>query len=76
MNAGVKQSSWEDLYSDCDAIGEYEDEQRVQRFADRLLGRLRSSLERELALFLWSGSDRVDRSFTRRAILPVGVRKC
>lgn len=75
MNAGVRASSWEDLYHDCDAIGEYRDEERVQRLADRLLGRLRGSLERELALFLWTGSDRVDRSFARRAIAPVGLRK-
>lgn len=75
MNAGVKQSSWEDLYADCDAIGEYQDEQRIQKLADRLLGRLRPSLERELALFLWAGTDRVDRSFARRVIAPVGVRK-
>lgn len=75
MNAGVRESSWDDLYADCDAIGEYHDEERVQRLADRLLGRLRHSLERELALFLWTGSDRVDRSFARRAIAPVGLRK-
>lgn len=75
MNAGVKQSSWKDLYADCDAIAEYQDAQRVQRFADRLLGRLRSSLERELALFLWSGAARIDRSFARRVLSPVGIRK-
>ena len=75
MNAGVRESSWEDLFADCDAIGEYQDDKRLQRLADRLLGRLRPSLERELALFLWCHSDRVDRSFARRTIAPVGIRK-
>ncbi|MCY3008138.1 MAG: tetratricopeptide repeat protein [Planctomycetota bacterium] len=75
MNAGVKESSWDDLYADCDAIGEYQDEERVQRLTDRLLGRIRQSLERELAMFLWSGSGRVDRAFARRVIAPVGLRK-
>jgi tetratricopeptide (TPR) repeat protein len=75
MNAGVKQSSWEDLYADCDAVAEYHDEERVQRLADRLLGRLRPSLERELALFLWSGAASLDRSFARRVLAPVGLRK-
>ena len=75
MNAGVKQSSWEDLYADCDAIGEYQDDQRVQKFADRLLGRLRPILERELSLFLSVGSHRVDRSFARQILAPVGLRK-
>lgn len=75
MNAGVKQSSWGDLYADCDAIAEYQDAQRVQRFADRMLGRLRQSSERELALFLWLGAARIDRSFARRVLAPVGLRK-
>ena len=75
MNVGVKQSSWEDLYADCDSIGEFPDEERRQRLTDRILGRLRPTLERELSLFLWAKSSRLDRSFGRRAIAPVGLRK-
>lgn len=75
MNAAVRESSWDDLYADCEAIGDFDDDTGLQRLADRLLSRLRPTLERELSLFVWSASDRVDRSFARRAILPVGVRK-
>lgn len=75
MNAAVRESSWEDLYADCEAIGDFDDDTGLQRLADRLLNRLRPTLERELSLFVWSASDRVDRSFARRAILPLGVRK-
>tara|TARA_R110002049_G_scaffold263231_2_gene439433 strand:- start:24 stop:2813 length:2790 start_codon:yes stop_codon:yes gene_type:complete len=75
MNAGVSESNWEDLEADCDAIGQYEDDERLERLADRLLARLQPKIEKELAFFLWCGSDRVDRSFARQAILPVGIRK-
>ena len=46
MNAGVRNGTWEDLRLDCAAIGDYRDEDRTQRLADRLLGRLRGILER------------------------------
>ncbi|WP_417375308.1 NB-ARC domain-containing protein [Gimesia maris] len=75
MNAGVRESSWEDLEADCEEIGQYEDDERFERLADRLLDRLRPLMEKELALFLWCNSDRVDRSFARRTIAPVGIRK-
>ena len=75
MNAGVRGGSWEDLPADCAAIGHYEDVDRPQRLADRLLDRLRYLLERELAFVAWCKTSRLDRSFARRALGPVGVRK-
>lgn len=75
MNAAVRESSWDDLYADCEAIGEFDDDTGLQRLADRLLSRLLPRLSKELSLFVWSASGRIDRSFARRAILPVGVRK-
>lgn len=75
MNSGVRSSSWEDLKEDCAAIGEYLDEDGLQRLADRLLERLRPVVERELALFLWCKSARLDRSFARFVLKPVGLRK-
>jgi hypothetical protein len=75
MNAGVRNGSWNDLRYDCAAIGEYSDTDRLYRLADRLLGRLKNLIERELSFFSWCDSARVDRSFARRAIFPVGFRK-
>ncbi len=74
MNAGVKRGGWEALRTDCQAIGEYHDEERMQKLADRLLGRQKSTLERGLAFFAWCDSSRVDRTLARLAIKPVGIR--
>jgi hypothetical protein len=46
LNAGVRGGSWEELKADCAVIGQYEDENRLQRLADRLLGRLARLLDR------------------------------
>jgi len=75
MNAGVRNGSWDELIEDCRVIGEYRDEDKTQRLADRLLGRLRHALPRELGFFRWCGTTRADRAFARRALAPVGVRK-
>lgn len=75
MNAGVRNGSWDELPADCAAIGEYPDPERLQRLADRLLGRLETLLQRELAFILWCRSSRVDRSFARRVLAPRGLRK-
>lgn len=75
MNAGVRTGSWDDLPGDCEAIGQYPDEDQLQKLADRLLGRLEALLEKELAFFIWCRSARVDRSFARRALGAVGLRK-
>ena len=75
MNAGVRNGSWNELRGDCAAIGQYPDEDRMQKLADRLLGRLEHLLEKELAFIVWGESARVDRSFARRALSSVGLRK-
>lgn len=75
MNAAVRRGSWEQLRDDCAAVGQYLDEDRLQRLVDRLLGRLKQPLEKELAFFAWGGSARVDRSFARRAIFSIGLQK-
>jgi len=75
MNAGVRNGSWENLPDDCAAIGEYPDEDRLQRLADRLLGRLERLLEKELTFFAWCDSICIDRSFARRTLAHVGIRK-
>lgn len=75
MNAGVREGSWQELPADCAAIGQYEDVNRVQRLADRLLGRLGHLLERELGFIVWCESSRLDQSFARRALGALGERK-
>lgn len=75
MNAGVRNGGWSDLPDDCAAIGQYPDEVRLQRLADRLLGRLEHLLEKELSFFTWCDSARIDRAFARRTLAPVGIRK-
>jgi tetratricopeptide (TPR) repeat protein len=75
MNAGVRNGSWDELPGDCAAIGQYSDEDRMQKLADRLLGRLEQVLKKELAFVVWCESARVDRSFARRALSSVGLRK-
>lgn len=75
MNAGVRHGSWSDLDEDCQVIGQYPDEDRTQRLADRLLGRRRTSLETELTFFKWCGTSRVDRAFARTVLAPIGLRK-
>jgi len=75
LNAGVRNGDWEDLRMDCSAIGDFTDEVRTQRLSDRLLGRLKPVLEKELAFFAWCDSARVDRALARHTLLPLGVRK-
>ncbi|WP_088260137.1 hypothetical protein [Fimbriiglobus ruber] len=75
MNAGVRSSSWDDLAEDCKAIGHYTDAERAQKLTDKLLGRQISQLDRELSLFAWAETSRVDRAFARQTLLPVGLRK-
>lgn len=75
MNAGVRVGSWDELSGDCAAIGHYADADRPQRLADRVLGRLKTLLEKELSFFAWCRSGRADRSFARRVLSSVGLRK-
>jgi hypothetical protein len=74
MNAAVHEGApWSDIESDCQAVGEFED--GAQRLADRLLGRLKSLLERELGVFAWAGQSSCSRDFLEAVIQPLGLRK-
>jgi hypothetical protein len=75
VNAGARAGGWNDIKEDCASVGEYPDESRPQRLADRLLGRLREPLANELAFFAWCGSPRADRSLARHVLAPLGPRK-
>ena len=74
MNAAVVQgASWTDIVADCRAVGELPDGN--QSLADRLLGRLRPALERELSVFSWLGQPVATQDFLEEVVQPVGVRK-
>ena len=74
LNKAVNEgATWEDVAADCAAVGELEDGD--QRLADRLLGRLRPTLSRELTVFSWAGQARCDRRFLQQVVLPMGLRK-
>lgn len=75
MNVAVRNGVWSDLPDDCKSIGELPDTERFQQLANRLLGRLLPLIKKELALFNWCESGRIDREFARRVIQPVGLRK-
>jgi tetratricopeptide (TPR) repeat protein len=75
MSAGVRHSSWDELAIDCKSIGQYADADKLQRLADRLLGRLERLLEKELAFVAWCQSIRLDRNFVRFVLGSIGIRK-
>jgi len=71
--AVLEGASWSDIAADCAAIGELE--AGDQRLSDRILGRLKNNLARELNLFIWGGQPRIDRRFLEFALKPLGRRK-
>lgn len=72
--AAVRQgATWPELVIDCHAVGEMED--RGQRLADRLLGRLRPVLTRELSIFGWADQPTCGRDFLEYLVQPLGIRK-
>lgn len=74
IGAAARQGvAWSDLAVDCRSIGDLDD--RGQRLADRLLGRLRPSLERELSVFVWCGGPVCPAGFLESVIQPHGLRK-
>ncbi|WP_338832621.1 hypothetical protein [Bradyrhizobium sp. 27S5] len=74
IGAAARQGvSWSDLAVDCRSIGDLDD--RGQRLADRLLGRLRPSLHRELSVFAWCGGPACPSGFLESVIQPHGLRK-
>ncbi|MER9291490.1 hypothetical protein NKI71_14705 [Mesorhizobium sp. M0510] len=73
INAAIANgTSWDDIALDCEEIGTFPDGDI--RLYERILGRLRSNLERELSVFAWAGQPICDTEFLRYAIKPVGVR--
>jgi tetratricopeptide (TPR) repeat protein len=73
INAAVGNgTSWGDIAIDCEEIGKFTDGDT--RLYERILGRLRSNLEGELAVFAWADQPICDTGFLRCAIKPVGVR--
>jgi tetratricopeptide (TPR) repeat protein len=74
MSAAVRQgASWADIAEDCQTVSNLDD--HGQPLADRLLGRLRRSLERELSVFVWAGQPVCGGDFLEQVIQPHGVRK-
>lgn len=74
MSAAVREgASWAEIATDCQAAGEIED--RGQLLADRLLGRLRHTLERELSVFAWAEQPSCGQDFLDEVIKPLGIRK-
>ena len=65
--------SWGDISEDCDFIAELPDGHA--RLADRILGRLKSILGSELAVFEWIGQPTCDRRFLRQLIRVPGMIK-
>jgi tetratricopeptide (TPR) repeat protein len=74
INADIRsRTSWEQIEQDCDAIGEFDS--GGIRLADRLLGRIRQLVAKELSVFQWADQPHCDRSFLEEVVKPVGVRK-
>jgi len=74
IGAAVRQgATWAEIVLDCQAVGELEHD--GQRLADRLLGRLRPALERELSVFAWVEQPNCGQDFLEHVIQPLGIRK-
>jgi tetratricopeptide (TPR) repeat protein len=74
ISAAVRQgATWDEIVRDCRAVGELE--HHGQRLADRLLGRLRPALERELSVFAWAEQATCGQDFLEHVIQPLGIRK-
>ena len=66
-------ATWGEVELDCRELGELED--GGVRLADRLLGRLHPTLERELSVFAWAGQANCGEDFLQTIVLPLGLRK-
>jgi tetratricopeptide (TPR) repeat protein len=66
-------ATWAEIALDCQAVGELDD--RGERLADRLLGRLRTTLERELSVFAWARQAVCGQEFLAHVVQPLGIRK-
>lgn len=76
MNANMRSDDyeWEDIDSDCEAILEYEDDKN-QKLAERLLGRLQGSLATQLSFLKACKTKIIDLDFAKASIKPIGIRK-
>ncbi len=66
-------SSWDDIVTECDAIGEFED--RGLLLSARLVGHLQPLLERELSVFVWAVQATCDQEFLVSQVTTAGLRK-
>jgi len=69
--AGV--ATWVEVGEDCDSVAEFSDGR--ERLADRVLGRLKPLLAKELTVFEWAGASSCDQRFLRAAIRTPGLAK-
>lgn len=76
MNANLMDGdyTWDDIAMDCEAISEYSDD-RNKKLAERLLGHLGASLDKELSFLKACGSKQIDASFARYVLKPIGLKK-
>lgn len=66
-------ATWEQIQGDCEAVPELEVGR--ERLADRMLGRLRGVMDRELTVFEWGGRSSGDARFFDTAIGAIGMSK-
>lgn len=66
-------ATWAEVGEDCDSVAEFSDGR--ERLADRVLGRLKPLLARELTVFEWVGASSCDHRFLRAAIRTPGMAK-
>ncbi|MBZ9727947.1 hypothetical protein LB554_28800 [Mesorhizobium sp. CO1-1-11] len=66
-------ASLDDILEDLKMVGRLEDNGEL--LAERVLGRLRSTLLYELPVFAWAQETSCDRQFLKLAIGPLGIRK-
>ena len=66
-------SSWTDILSECDAIGDFQEGGLL--LSQRLVGHLQPLLEKELAIFAWAGQSTCDQEFLVSQVTTVGPRK-
>jgi hypothetical protein len=64
---------WDDVVASLPAVGEAMDPGRMERLADRVLGRLQMPLKRQIAFLRWCGTADVDAGLAKHVLTPVGM---
>ncbi|MES3001207.1 MAG: tetratricopeptide repeat protein [Pseudomonadota bacterium] len=73
LNAAAHEGvSWLDLAQDCVNVAKLPVD--GARLADRILGRLKPTLEEELCLFQWAGQSHCDRAFFKYVVGPLRLK--